>query len=84
MMGVVAQGLMQFLSVRYTNEVWRSFGSWLRTIRQGIAPSELVVSIALRNTLREFLIVGSENHELAIFVSARQAVDLHGNMAAAA
>src|ERR1019366_1156557 len=35
--------------------VWRSFGSWIRTIRPGLAPSEQVVAVALRNTLPEFL-----------------------------
>ena len=33
--GVVAQGLMQYLSVCHAALVWRSFGSWLRTIREG-------------------------------------------------
>jgi hypothetical protein len=28
--------------------VWDDFGSWLRTIRPGIPPSELVVAAALR------------------------------------
>jgi hypothetical protein len=30
-------------------------GSWIRTIRPGLAPSELVAAIALRNTLPDFL-----------------------------
>lgn len=84
MMGVIAQGLMQLLSVRYANEVWQEFGSWLRTIRRGVAPSELVVSLALRNTLREFLIVGSTGNELAKFVAGRQSTDCYENLASAA
>jgi hypothetical protein len=28
---------------------------WVRTVRPGLAPSELVVPIALRNTLPQFL-----------------------------
>ena len=35
--------------------VWQSFGSWIRTVRPGLHPSEQVVAIALRNTLPEFL-----------------------------
>jgi hypothetical protein len=35
--------------------VWQYFGSWLRTIRPDVCPSEMVVAIALRNTLPEFL-----------------------------
>ena len=35
-MGVVSQGLMQYLSAYYTDTVMASFGSWLRTIRKGV------------------------------------------------
>jgi hypothetical protein len=41
--GVVAQGLLQYLAVAAPELVWDSFGSWLRTIRPGIPPSEFVV-----------------------------------------
>ena len=49
--GIVAQGLLQYLSSTVPTLVWGSFGSWLRTIRPGLPPSELVVALALRNTL---------------------------------
>jgi hypothetical protein len=39
MAGIIAQGLLQYLSVCHSALVWRSFGSWLRTIRPGIPPS---------------------------------------------
>ena len=52
--GVVAQGLLQYLSVVFPHLVWNSFGSWLRTIQPGIPPSELVVASALRNRLPGF------------------------------
>ena len=52
--GVVAQGLLQYLAVASPKLVWSSFGSWLRTIRPGIPPSELVVANALRQTLPNF------------------------------
>ena len=39
-MGVVTQGLMHYLASCHTNLVWKTFGSWLCTIRQGFAPSE--------------------------------------------
>jgi len=35
--------------------VWAKFGSWLRTIRPGIPPSEYVTSLALRNSFPDFL-----------------------------
>jgi hypothetical protein len=54
-LGMIAQGLLQYLSVCHTTKVWANFGSWLRTIRPGVAPSERIVSMALRSGLLEFL-----------------------------
>ena len=70
--GVVAQGLMHYLSSCHTDAVWRSFGSWLRTIRKGVAPSEMVVTMALRNSLSEFLLVCSGSNIMAKFIHERQ------------
>ena len=53
---VIAQGLMQYLSIYHHTDVWKSFGSWLRTIRDDTLPSEKVVSMALSQTYTEFLI----------------------------
>ena len=71
-MGVIAQGLMHYLAACHTEAVWRSFGSWLRTVRQGVAPSELVVKMALRNTLDEFLLADPRAHDLVKFIVERQ------------
>ncbi len=73
--GIVAQGLLHYLASCYPKLVWRSFGSWLRTIRPGIAPSELVVSMALRNSFPEFLLVNSHSHNFAKFIAQRQDLD---------
>jgi hypothetical protein len=54
-LGLIAQGLLQILSATTPTLVWQSFGSWIRTIRPGLAPSEQVAAIALRNTFPEFL-----------------------------
>jgi hypothetical protein len=70
--GVVAQGLMHYLSSCHTEAVWRSFGSWLRTVRTGVAPSEMVVTMALRHTLPEFLRVCSVSNNMAKFIAERQ------------
>jgi DDE superfamily endonuclease len=51
----VAQGMLQYLAVTFPDLVWKQFGSWLRTIRPGVAPSEMVAALALRNSLPEFL-----------------------------
>jgi hypothetical protein len=54
-LGLIAQGLLQYLSSTVPSLVWSSFGSWIRTIRPGIPPSETVTAIAMRNSLPEFL-----------------------------
>lgn len=74
--GIIAQGLMQYLSVTQEQRVWHSFGSWLRTIRAHVAPSERVVGMALRNALPEFLLGSGEKHALAKFITERQDTDL--------
>jgi hypothetical protein len=69
---VIVQGLLQYLAVVAPKLVWNSFGSWLRTIRPGIPPSELVVAQALRQTLPDFLLVSSKVCALAKFIADRQ------------
>jgi len=54
-LGLIAQGLLQILSATMSMSVWRSFGSWMRTIRPGLAPSEQVAAIAMRHALPEFI-----------------------------
>lgn len=73
--GVVSQGLLQYLAVSAPKLVWASFGSWLRTIRPGIAPSELVVATALRHSLPEFLLTTGKHNILAKFIVDRQDPD---------
>ena len=57
-LGLIAQGLLQYLSCTMAETVWKKFGSWLRTIRTGIPPSEQVTSLALKHSLPEFLADG--------------------------
>lgn len=54
-LGIIAQGLLQYLACTETAGVWKKFGSWIRTIRPGIPPSERVTATALKNSLPEFL-----------------------------
>ena len=70
--GVICQGLLQYLAVAFPQVVWNSFGSWLRTIRPGIPPSELVVANALRRSLPEFLLTTAGSDSFAKFVVDRQ------------
>ena len=70
-LGLIAQGLLQILSATSSDLVWRSFGSWMRTIRPGLAPSEMVTAIALRNTLPEFLADNNNDPKLTKFLLER-------------
>jgi len=70
-LGLIAQGLIQILSATQPKLVWRSFGSWIRTIRPGLAPSEQVVAVALRNTLPEFLATAAKTSILVKFIQDR-------------
>ena len=73
--GVVSQGLLQYLSANVPKQLWASFGSWLRTIRPGMAPSELVVATALRQSLPEFLLNNAQHSIFAKFIVDRQDPD---------
>jgi hypothetical protein len=73
--GVISQGLLQYLAAVASTQVWSSFGSWLRTIRPGVAPSEFVVANALRNTLPDFLLNSHEQASIAKFIGEKQNLD---------
>jgi hypothetical protein len=70
-LGLIAQGLLQILSATTPKSVWRCYGSWIRTIRPGLAPSEQVAAIALGNTLPEFLAGSPKTSILVKFLRAR-------------
>jgi hypothetical protein len=82
--GCVAQGLLQHLAVNFKDTVWRSFRSWMRTMKTGLLPSELVVSLALRSSLIEFIGVGPREAELRkILADASDPSRLPGSQMAA-
>ena len=64
-----------YLAVAFPQRVWDAFGSWLRTIRPGIPPSELVVANALRQSMPEFLLNSATANIFAKFVIERQDTD---------
>lgn len=68
MAGIVTQGMLQYLSIAHTNLVWNSFGSWIRTVRPHVLPSEKVVAVALRNVFPEFLAGSSKDNNLVEFI----------------
>lgn len=73
--GLIAQGLLQYLSAAFPQLVLSSFGSWFRTIRTDFSPSELVTAIALRQTLPEFLSDSSPDSIFKKFIIKR--IDLN-------
>ena len=73
--GTIAQGMLQMLSILHAQTVWWHFGSWLRTIRPGVAPSEGVVSLALRQCLPEFLAANNNTNPLAKFITQNLDLD---------
>jgi hypothetical protein len=67
-LGCIAQGLLQYLSVAFAKKVWLHFNSWLRTMKQDKAPSEMVVAHTLRDSLPKFLVVKHGEHDLEKFI----------------
>jgi len=72
--GVDRPEFMQFLAAVKPKAVWGFFGSWMRTIRPGIPPSEQVCAMALRNGLPEFLADTQDAAPLKKFL--RERIDL--------
>lgn len=68
-LGCIAQGLLQYLALHFSTTVWQSFGSWLRTMKLDLPPSELVVAHALRATLTDFLRIGPADAKLRQFLT---------------
>ena len=69
--GMVAQGMLQYLAVAFPETVWQSFGSWIRTVRPGIPPSEMVTMMAMRQTAPDFFLTGAKRSILAKFITER-------------
>jgi hypothetical protein len=72
--GLIAQGLLQCLAATQPALVWRHFGSWLRTVRSPLCPSEFVVACSLRHSLPEFLSASPMDSSFELFL--RQRLDL--------
>ena len=73
-LGLIAQGLLQILSATASKSIWQCYGSWIRTIRPGLAPSEQVAALALENTLPGFLAGSAKTSILVKFL--RHRIDL--------
>jgi hypothetical protein len=65
--GIIAQGILLHLALTHATLVWKSFGSWLRTIRPSVPPFEMVVMLALKNTYPECISESSQSSDLQKF-----------------
>jgi hypothetical protein len=74
-LGLIAQGCLQYLSMCHTRDVWSNFGSWIRTIRKDVLPSEMVTGMALRDSFVEFLTDKGEKSNIAKFLLSK--IDLN-------
>ena len=54
-LGLIAQGVLQYLSLVKKSTVWDNFNSWMITMKKDNCPSEHVVSLTLASKLPEFL-----------------------------
>jgi hypothetical protein len=70
-LGLIAQGILIALATTRPALVWKHFGSWMRTIRPTVHPSERATATALRNTIPDFLADDSAEPILRIFLTQR-------------
>lgn len=80
--GLIALGATQLLAMTRKDEVWASFGTWMRRENRKQAPSVFVTLYALRKALREFLLLSDPTDDFAKFL--RQRTDAHQDYADAA
>ncbi len=71
----ISQGLLLHLAVNHHSAVWGIFRSWLRTMRPDLAPSEFVVSLALRQSLPEYLFAAENPSDIALFILENVAIE---------
>lgn len=74
-MGTIAQGILQLISATESTSVWSGFGSWLRTVRPGLCPSEKVTAVSMRNELPEFLATTGSGENFKKFLQDRLDLD---------
>ena len=70
-LGLIAQGLLQFLAVSFRRVTWFNFHSYIRTASSQKPPSEWVVCHALRHTWPHFLQGSSQSVILKKFLASK-------------
>jgi hypothetical protein len=77
-LGLIAQGLLQYLALNFRRVVWFHFHSYIRTACPHKPPSEWVVSQALRHTWPDFLRSSSASAILKKFLASKISPDRCG------
>ncbi len=77
--GLIAQGLLQYLALVFPRVAWRNFNSYIRTAKTDKAPSEWVVTYALRNTWPDFLRFSPQAITLKKFLASKVALQRASN-----
>ena len=70
-LGLIAQGLLQYLALHFRRVVWFNFHTYIRTASPQKPPSEWVVSHALRHTWPAFLASSPESVTLKKFLATK-------------
>jgi len=70
-LGLIAQGLLQYLALSFRRVAWFNFHSYIRTASPQKPPSEWVVSHALRHTWLDFLSGSSQSTILKKFLASK-------------
>ena len=70
-LGLIAQGLLQYLALSFRRASRSNFHSYIRTACPQKPPSEWVVSQALRHTWSDFLSGSSQTTSLKKFLAAK-------------
>jgi hypothetical protein len=77
-LGLIAQGLLQYLALSFRRVTWFNFHSYIRTASPQKPPSEWVVSHALRHGWPEFLAASPESVTLKKFLASKISLDRCG------
>ena len=70
-LGLIAQGLLQYLALSFRRVTWFNFHSYIRTASPQKPPSEWVVCQALRHTWPQFLQGSSHSLILKKFLASK-------------
>ena len=73
-LGLIAQGLLQYLALSFRRVAWRNFNSYIRTAKTNLPPSEWVVAHALRHTWPHFLRFSPQAANLKKFLATKIAL----------